>query len=416
MGFNFNDFINNASKQVKDGFGDIKKQVNDMIDDEVSQKPPIKGNPWICKCGNRVGSKYEFCPVCGTAREELFNQYLDTQAKHELKTAKENVANLLDEREEFRRIIGEKNKEISSLQDKISNLLYELSGEKDLNSNYKMHNDDLNNKLIEKEKNITLLKNILSEKENELISLKNNYESSIRNLKERIQHLNIELHKTKGTDGNTEESAQCTKNREETQSSNDSNNKPAINAFYDYLGEKYVNNGQSIHEKISHFIKEATQPIDNYQKFLDDPVLQRGLALLRSKDDYDDVEALKQFKLSFEQHENPEALGLLGEMYEYQYGTDEDVSDYELLKRYFIKASHLGCGRGSFRVFDIYDRQAVSEIFHDNLENAAVYVEFAKAFIGISALQNNYVDNLGIIEMYKHTGTINSEKLLNSRR
>ncbi len=103
-------------------------------------------------------------------------------------------------------------------------------------------------------------------------------------------------------------------------------------------------------------------------------------------------------------------------MYEYQYGTDEDVSDYELLKRYFIKASHLGCGRGSFRVFDIYDRQAVSEIFHDNLENAAVYVEFAKAFIGISALQNNYVDNLGIIEMYKHTGTINSEKLLNSRR
>lgn len=431
MGFNFNDFINNASKQVKDGFGDIKKQVNDMIDDEVSQKPPVKGNSWICKCGNRVGSKYEFCPVCGTAREEIFNQYLDNQAKHELKTAKENVANLLDEREEFRRIIGEKNKEISSLQDKISNLLYELSGEKNLNSNYKMYNDDLNNKLIEKEKNITLLKNMLSEKENELISLKNSYESSIRNMKDKIQHLTAELNRNDEKDKDMKSSTKDNQNNEKRSVNNQSaesiNDKPIEEAFYyhmyiigdpvnQHIDAIYNDERLTLRTMISDFMSGATLPIDNYQEIFNDQELQAGLKFLHSKDDSDDVKALKCFRISFERYGNPEALGLLGEMYEYQYGTDKELSDYELLKKYFIASSHLGSGRGSFRAFNIYDRHAVFEILHNNIKKAELYIELAKMFISIATKQNNYMDNLGIIELYRQTGSINSEKILRNRR
>ncbi len=167
---------------------------------------------------------------------------------------------------------------------------------------------------------------------------------------------------------------------------------------------------------ISDFMSGATLPIDNYQEIFNDQELQAGLKFLHSKDDSDDVKALECFRISFERYGNPEALGLLGEMYEYQYGTDKELSDYELLKKYFIASSHLGSGRGSFRAFNIYDRHAVFEILHNNIKKAELYIELAKMFISIATKQNNYMDNLGIIELYRQTGSINSEKILRNRR
>lgn len=152
MGFNFDKFIDAASKQMKTGIGDIKDQVNQLLDDGTTNAP-IKGSPWVCKCGNRVEAGHEFCSMCGTSRQSMFDAYLDEQAKNELHHTQKNLIELNHEKTTMIEQIKRKDETISLLQNKIMSLSHNQEQLKEENQKYKNIEEALSGEIAKKQRN-----------------------------------------------------------------------------------------------------------------------------------------------------------------------------------------------------------------------------------------------------------------------
>ena len=115
MSFAWEDMFNKTSKQVKDSFHEITKQVNQLIDSDLPDFPK-NNRPWGCKCGTIVDSKYDFCPKCGTSKKELINSFLEKQSIQELEDNRKNAKTLLNENQRMKQEINLLTTECSDLQ------------------------------------------------------------------------------------------------------------------------------------------------------------------------------------------------------------------------------------------------------------------------------------------------------------
>lgn len=463
MGFNFDKFIDAASKQMKTGIGDIKDQVNQLLDDGTTNAP-IKGSPWVCKCGNRVEAGHEFCSMCGTSRQSMFDAYLDEQAKNELHHTQKNLIELNHEKTTMIEQIKRKDETISLLQNKIMSLSHNQEQLKEENQKYKnieevlsgeiakkttelaalnkKYTDDLSAKsteintlrekytkeLSQKEAELVTLKEKytkkLSDKETEILNLKNKYTSEINELQKKVDNLK------KNTPNESKKVEQLKNNTviSQTKQNNHSNKKMSrldeqgifIELFEKFLDRAYpismeLDNMYDTEDGRGHEMKffedTAIDSSKNYDAYFQDEDLKRGIDLLKSSNDDKDKEALKCFEIASQRSikpecsVNPEALARLGEMYENNRGVEEKISDEELLNCYF-KASIYGSGRSSFRIFNIYKANADDRKVKGDETAAEDYIRLAKFFIQIAAEQNNYQDESNIIESYKNTGKV----------
>ena len=118
MSFAWENMFNKTSKQVKDGFHEITKQVSQMMDSDLPDFPK-NNRPWGCKCGTIVDSKYEFCPKCGTSKKELINSFLEKQSIEELEESRNRVDVLLTENRQLKQKINLLNGRCSDLENGI---------------------------------------------------------------------------------------------------------------------------------------------------------------------------------------------------------------------------------------------------------------------------------------------------------
>lgn len=422
---------------MKDGFGDLKSQVNQMLDDNEDGFP-VKGKPWRCKCGNQVGAKFNYCPVCGTSREEMVTHFLDEQAKKEYKDALDNVALLEEERKKLLSTIQTKNKNIVDFQNKTTELLRKLSDaeeeskrlasdisgkEKELDAT-KRELDERKHKVIELEdelkdkvnkldnenKKIVDLKNSLGDSKNKILELEN----KLNDINEKNNSNNIK----DDSNGINEQNKDASQNNSIIDDIENYVSTPIEDVLYDTLKKLYPNEAISDSEDkkginstiLDKFRLDAVNSSKDYKQYLEDDELNNGINLSKSSSESDNKKALNCFIASVKTKKNPEAIARIGEMHEYQYETIEDFSDDKLLYCY-IKAAFMGSGRGSFKAYNIYAQNIIDARCNGNKEKADEYMTLAKFFIDLAVKQDNYEDNLGVISDYKKTGKIYAEQI-----
>lgn len=127
MGFTWENMFNKTSKQVKDGFHEITKQVSQMMDSDLPDFPK-NNRPWGCKCGTIVDSKYDFCPKCGTSKKEIINSFLEKQSLEELEESRKRVEILLNENQQMKQKINSLNEKCSDLQNRMDSLKNKIKG------------------------------------------------------------------------------------------------------------------------------------------------------------------------------------------------------------------------------------------------------------------------------------------------
>lgn len=145
MNFMWEDMISKTSKQVKDGFHEITKQVNQLVDSDLPDFPK-NNRPWGCKCGTIVDSKYDFCPKCGTSRKELIKSFLEEQAIHEFEMNCENMKKISDENQRMQNENQRMQQEIKFLNGKCFDLRNNLDTTKNTLNKIKDEYNDLKDK------------------------------------------------------------------------------------------------------------------------------------------------------------------------------------------------------------------------------------------------------------------------------
>lgn len=108
-------------KNVKNGFNDLKNQLNQAIDSDLPDFPK-NDRPWACQCGTVVDSKYEFCPKCGTSKKDIISKYLSKQANDELDFYREKVKNEEEYIQYLKDQISKLNEEINTLNGKYGDI------------------------------------------------------------------------------------------------------------------------------------------------------------------------------------------------------------------------------------------------------------------------------------------------------
>lgn len=141
MGFDWKEMFNETSKQVRDGFDEIKKQVNQIVDSEFPEFPK-NNRSWACKCGEIVDSKYEFCPKCGISKKEMINSFLEKQSICELETSRK-IAKELSEKNVLMM------QKISLLSGQCSDLQNSLDITKNKLKNMQLEYNNLNDKYLQ---------------------------------------------------------------------------------------------------------------------------------------------------------------------------------------------------------------------------------------------------------------------------
>ena len=127
MSFTWENMFNKTSKQVKDGFHEITKQVSQMMDSDLPDFPK-NNRPWGCKCGTIVDSKYDFCPKCGTSKKEIINSFLEKQSLEELEESRKRVEILLNKNQQMKQKINSLNEKCSDLQNRMDSLKNKIKG------------------------------------------------------------------------------------------------------------------------------------------------------------------------------------------------------------------------------------------------------------------------------------------------
>ena len=168
MGFDWKEMFSETSKQVRDGFGEIKKQVNQIVDSDLPEFPK-NNRPWACKCGQVVDSKYEFCPKCGTSKKEIIREFLSQQANQELDTGRKQIDYLQNENQTLKRENQALEHRINTLNGQCNDLRNNLEDE---NRRYKI----LSQKYIELEDNLRDERNSFNDLSQKYHALQNEYQ------------------------------------------------------------------------------------------------------------------------------------------------------------------------------------------------------------------------------------------------
>lgn len=151
MSFAWENMFNKTSKQVKDGFHEITKQVSQMMDSDLPDFPK-NNRPWGCKCGTIVDSKYEFCPKCGTSKKELINSFLEKQSIEELEESRNRVDVLLTENRQLKQKMNLLNGRCSDLENGIDSIKRELENLQVEYDNLKEKYSQLKNRINREQK------------------------------------------------------------------------------------------------------------------------------------------------------------------------------------------------------------------------------------------------------------------------
>ena len=168
MGFDWKEMFSETSKQVRDGFGEIKKQVNQIVDSDLPEFPK-NNRPWACKCGQVVDSKYEFCPKCGTSKKEIIHEFLSQQANQELDTGRKQIDYLQNENQTLKRENQALEHRINTLNGQCNDLRNNLEDE---NRRYKI----LSQKYIDLEDNLRGERNSFNDLSQKYHALQNEYQ------------------------------------------------------------------------------------------------------------------------------------------------------------------------------------------------------------------------------------------------